>query len=233
MSKKKFLFFLSYFTLSVICISILFYYFNFNDFTDLTFLNIIYKKIIIYKDQNYLIFLIILILFTFCWLMLIGIGSPIAILYGFIFGTKLGVLLFILILTLSCFIYYICALYFFQELVSKKIMNKFDKLKSFIKRNELINFTIFRLIENFPFHIANIIPVAFNIKPSNFIIGTFFGLLPSVFFLVSLGSGFGIVVQNSNILSFYDIISSTQIYLPIIFIILLMLTGFLIKKNFF
>ena len=115
--------------------------------------------------------------------MLLGIGSPLAILYGFIFGTKLGVFLFILILTLSCFIYYICALYLFQELVSKKIKNKFDKLKLFIKRNELINFTIFRLIENFPFHLANIIPVAFNIKPSNFIIGTFLGYYHLFFFL--------------------------------------------------
>lgn len=222
-----------YLGLTAICFSIIFYYFDLTDFTDTAFLNIMYKKFIIYKEQNFLSFLIILILSTICWLLFIGIGSPIAILYGFIFGAKLGVIFFILILTLSSFIYYIFALYLFQKLVSKKIGNKFIKLKLFIKRNELINFTIFRLIENFPFHLANIIPVAFNIRPLNFIIGTFFGLLPSVFFLVFLGNGLSIIFNSSNILSFYDIILSIQIYLPILFIILILLIGFIFKKKFF
>ena len=89
------------------------------------------------------------------------------------------------------------------------------------------------MIGGIPFVISNIIPVLFNIKIRNFFFGTLFGMAPQLFIGTSLGSGIEKVInENLDPPSFFDLILSPDIYLPLIGFFILILIGFIFKKFF-
>ena len=68
----------------------------------------------------------------------------------------------------------------------------------------------------------------------NYFVGTFLGLMPSIFIITSLGSGFErIINKNETAPSIIELLSSPDIYTPIIFFILLVLITLILKKVFF
>jgi uncharacterized membrane protein YdjX (TVP38/TMEM64 family) len=93
---------------------------------------------------------------------------------------------------------------------------------------------LFRFIGGIPFPIANLIPALFNVSIKNYLIGTFFGIMPQLYIMVSLGSGIEkIINQNETLPSVVDLLFSPEIYIPIIsFILLVIITGF-VRKMFF
>ena len=92
---------------------------------------------------------------------------------------------------------------------------------------------MFRLVGGIPFQIANILPVLFNINIKNYLLGTFIGIMPSIFIVVSLGSGIeSIIHQNETVPNISSLIFLPEIYLPILGLILLILVAFVIKKLF-
>ena len=93
---------------------------------------------------------------------------------------------------------------------------------------------IYRFVGLVPFFIANLIPVIFNIKSSNYFIGTIIGILPAVFLFVSLGSGFSEAIYNyNNYPSVTDLMKEPGIYLPIIGFIFILIVSFFLRKKFF
>ena len=84
-----------------------------------------------------------------------------------------------------------------------------------------------------PYNIQNILPVLFNMKAKNYILGTFFGSMPAMFITVALGSGIEQVIENNLEISFFTIASSPEIYLPILGFLIILLFAYIIKKNFF
>jgi uncharacterized membrane protein YdjX (TVP38/TMEM64 family) len=70
-----------------------------------------------------------------------------------------------------------------------------------------------------------------NLK--NYFFGTFLGILPAVFVFVSLGNGLEkIVGQNEKVPNFIDMLQSSEIYIPIIGFIVIILFSYLLKKKF-
>ena len=90
---------------------------------------------------------------------------------------------------------------------------------------------IFRFVGLVPFFIANLLPVIFNISIKNYYLGTLIGIFPSVFIMVSLGSGLSNVINaNETMPSFLSLIMLPEIYFPIIgFLIIVVLSVFLKK----
>ena len=70
-------------------------------------------------------------------------------------------------------------------------------------------------------------------RVKNYILGTFFGSLPAMFVTVSLGSGIENVIDKNVNLSAFKVISSPEIYLPIIGFFVILVVSFVIKKFFF
>ncbi len=96
----------------------------------------------------------------------------------------------------------------------------------------LFFFLIYRNIPGVPFFIANILPTIFDVRIKNYFFGSLIGMTPNLFIGASLGSGIEkIIDKNENIPSFYDIVFSPDIYIPIILFILLFLVGFFLKKK--
>ena len=168
------------------------------------------------------------------WVFLLGFGSPIALVAGFIFGKWLGVLLAVSALSIGATILYIFVSYFFKDLIIEKFLSKFKNLETKFKKNEFIFFLVYRFVGGIPFPIANLLPILFNVKRKNYFLGTFLGLMPQGFIIVSLGSGISEIIKiNDSMPSTIELLSSSEIYLPLVgFIFLVFLTIFL-KKIFY
>ena len=185
------------------------------------------------RETNLVVFSLIFIISTVFFIFMLGFGSPIALLGGFIFGKWLGILIVAMGLSLGSTLLYIFANYFLKDLIKEKFLYKFKNLESKFKKNELAYFIFFRFVGLVPFQIANLIPTLFNVGIKNYFLGTFLGILPSLFVIVSLGSGIeSIIEQNETTPSFFDLLSSSEIYIPILGFILVLVTVFFCKKKF-
>ena len=184
------------------------------------------------KESNLIIISFIFLVLTIFWILLLGFGSPVALLGGFIFGKWLGTFLVAIGLTFGATIFYIIANFFFKNLIREKFLSRYQNLESKFKKNEFIFFILYRFIGGIPFQIANLLPILFNVNIKNYLIGTFLGLLPQLFVIVSLGSGIeNIINQNQTAPSILDMLSSPEIYIPIFSFIFLLIIVLFIKKK--
>ena len=126
-------------------------------------------------------------------------------------------------------------IFFFKDLVNKLLEKKFSKYISLFKKNEFYYFFIFRLTGGLglPFPLQNTLPVIFNMKKISYFFASILGFVPSMFIMVSVGSGINKFIKQSDSFSFIDLILSKEIYLPIIFFIIFILISLVLKKIFF
>ena len=185
------------------------------------------------KNRNIFISCVIFLFGTIIWVLLLGFGSPILLISGFIFGKWLGTLLAAFGLTIGASLLYIFANYFLKDIVNKKFSSKFKNLTYKFKKNEFIFFLIYRFVGGIPFFISNILPTIFNVKARNFFFGSLIGMLPQIFIGVSLGAGLNKVLEeNSNLPNFLELIFTPDIYLPIFGLIILLVFGLILRKKF-
>jgi len=186
------------------------------------------------RESSLLLTSLIFFVFTIVWVLLLGFGTPIFLIGGFIFGKWIGTILVILGLCCGSTLLYILANYFFKDLIREKFSKKFYKLNEKFKKNELIFFTIYRFIGGIPFALANILPTIFNVKIKNFFFGSIIGMAPQLFIGTSLGSGIEKIIQtNSEPPSFFILLNSKDIYLPIIGFIIFVFISYMLRKKFY
>jgi len=186
------------------------------------------------KESNFFIISFLFLIFTIVWILLLGFGSPVVLIAGFIFGKWIGSLYAIFSLTFGATLLYIFANYFLKDLVEEKFSKKFSNLNEKFKRNEFNFFLIYRFVGGIPFSISNILPTLFNIKLKNFFFGSLFGMYPQVFIWVSLGAGLNKIIDNNlEPPSLTELLSSKEIYIPIIGFMILFVIGIIIKNIFY
>ena len=185
------------------------------------------------KNKNIILSSILFFLGTIIWVLLLGFGSPIFLVGGFIFGKWLGSFLVIFGLSTGATFLYIFANFFLKNIVEEKFSNRFINLTDKFKKNEFIFFLIYRFVGGIPFFISNILPTLFNIKKRNFFFGTIIGMSPQLFVGVSLGAGLSKVLEeNKEPPTIFKLISTPDIYLPIFGIIILVLLAIYLRKYF-
>ena len=180
------------------------------------------------RQSNSLLLTVSFILFTIVWVFAAGFGSPIALFAGFIFGKWLGLAFVIFGMSIGATGLYIFANFFLKEMIRDKFLNKFKNLEEKFKKSEFIYLLVYRFVGGIPFALSNVLPCIFNVKASNFFLATLTGIVPQCFLLVSIGSGLEKVIdQNLEAPSIIDLITSPDIYIPLItFAILLIITIF-------
>ena len=232
-NKYKFLLGFSYMLILYVFLYFIFSIFSFQDIGNYNFIKDNREFFVKLKEKNLLILATIFIFFTIIWVLLLGFGSPICIVGGFIFGTWLGTILVVISFTIGATLLYVFCNLFFKDLVKKNFLNKFKYLEDKFKKNEFIFFLIYRFVGGIPFAIQNLLPVIFNVKLRNYFYGTLIGLLPQVFVVVSLGSGFDkLIGENETVPEIKDILFSPNIYIPIISITLILIIAFFMRKKF-
>ena len=177
------------------------------------------------------IFLILTILWVFPFL---GFGSPIALLGGFVLGKWVGTIIVVLGLSIGATFLYIFGNYFLKELIEEKFLKKFENLQIKFKKSEFLYLLIYRFCGGIPWQLSCILPTIFNVKVKNFFNATFIGIIPQIFLAVSIGSGLEKVIeQNSAAPGILDLLSTKDIYIPLIIFVFLLFFSFLIRKIFY
>ena len=186
------------------------------------------------KDKNYYTLLLTFFLFVVFWVLLLGFGSPVALASGFIFGKWIGTIIIATSLSVGSLLLYLIANFFFRDFVQQKLGNRMVFLKDLFKKNEFLYFLIYRFIGGLPFFIHNTLPVIFNIRIINYFFGTLLGMIPQLFIMVSIGSGLEKIIKTNNSPpSFFEIIASKDIYLPLIAFIAIVVISIFLKKKFY
>ena len=208
--------------------------FSLSELTSYEFIKSNRDYLIAIKDSNLFLVSILFLIFTIIWVLALGFGSPIFLAGGFIFGKWIGTILVTFGLSIGATLLYIFANYFLKDIVEKKFSKKFSSLNEKFKKNEFFFILIYRFIGGIPFFISNILPTLFNVKVKNFFFGSLIGMTPQLFIGVVLGSGIEkIINENKESPSFYEIITSSEIYIPIFGFIFLLILGIIFKKFFY
>tara|TARA_B100001063_G_scaffold13458_1_gene10462 strand:- start:21 stop:740 length:720 start_codon:yes stop_codon:yes gene_type:complete len=183
------------------------------------------------KQSNLFLLAIFFIIFAALWVLAAGFGSPLALFSGFIFGKWFGLIFAILGMSIGATLLYMFSNFFLKDIIKDKFLNRFKTLEKKFKRSEFIYLLIYRFVGGIPFQIQNILPCMFNVKVSNFFWSTFFGMIPSIFIVISIGSGLEeIINENLEAPGILDLITTPSIYIPLIaFFVLLALTIFFRK----
>jgi len=185
------------------------------------------------KNNNIILSSILFFFGTIIWVLLLGFGSPIFLVGGFIFGKWLGTILVVFGLSTGATFLYIFANFFLKDFIREKFSNRFSILTEKFKKNEFLFFIVYRFIGGIPFFISNILPTLFNVKVKNFFFGSVIGMAPQLFVGVSLGAGLNkILEKNIEPPTFFELILTPDIYLPIIGIIFLVLIAIYLRKFF-
>ena len=186
------------------------------------------------KQSNIYLLATLFILFTIIWVLAAGFGSPVAIIAGFIFGKWLGVLFVSIGLSIGATLLYLFANYFFKDLIKEKFLVKFRNLEEKFKKSELIYLLVYRFVGGIPFALSNLLPCIFNVKTSNFFWATLIGITPSLFLICSIGSGLEkIINQNLDAPKTIDLITSPDIYIPLIVFAVLVIVTIFLRKLFY
>ena len=188
-----------------------------------------------YISNNIVINLIYFFIFAIIWIALLGFGSPILIISGILFGQWLGTLISVISISIGALFLYSIGIFFFRDIVKTILEKKFEKYIQLFKKNEFFYFFIYRFVGGLgiPFGLQNLIPVLFDMKKINYFLASFFGLIPSMFILNTIGAGLNSYIEQAETFSMIDFIITPEIYLPICMFAILMLLSIVIKKKFF
>ena len=208
--------------------------FSLNDLTSYEFIKSNRDYLTAIKESNFLLVSILFLIITIIWVFLLGFGIPIFLLGGFIFGKWAGTLLVVFGLSTGATILYIFANYFLKDLIKNKFSSRFSNLNEKFKQNEFSFFLIYRFVGGIPFFISNILPTLFNVKIRNFFFGSLIGMTPQLFVGTTLGSGIEKVIdQNKEVPTFLELFTSSEIYIPVLGFIFLVILGFFLKRFFY
>ena len=225
---------LAYLLIVILFLWLIFNKFSFDELASYDFIKNNRDYLISIKESNLFLISLTFLIFTILWVLLLGFGSPIFLLGGFIFGKWIGTILVVFGLTTGATLLYILANYFFKDLIIEKFSKKFSKLKEKFKNNEFSFFLIYRFIGGIPFSISNILPVLFDIKVKNFFFGSVIGMAPQLFIGVSIGAGIEKIINlNQDPPTLLNILNSKDIYVPIIGFIFFIVLTYLLRKKFY
>ena len=225
---------LAYLLIVILFLWLIFNKFSLDELASYDFIKNNRDYLISIKESNLFLISLIFLIFTILWVLLLGFGSPIFLLGGFIFGKWIGTILVVFGLSAGATLLYILANYFFKDLIIKKFSKKFSKLKEKFKNNEFSFFLIYRFIGGIPFSISNILPVLFDIKVKNFFFGSVIGMAPQLFIGVSIGAGIEKIINlNQDPPTLLDILNSKDIYMPIIGFIFFIVLTYILRKKFY
>ena len=234
---KKIKLFIGLFYILLVCLFLYFFFskFSLQELTSYDFIKENRNYFFDLKETNLFLLFIVFLILTVLWVFpFLGFGTPVALLGGFIFGKWVGVLVVSLGLSIGATFLYKFGNYFLKELIREKFLDKYKNLESKFKKSEFFYLLLYRFIGGIPWQLSCLLPTIFNVKASNFFFATLIGIIPQIFLVVSIGNGLEkIIDQKSEVPTFIDLISSRDIYIPLLAFFGLVLITIFIRKFFY
>jgi uncharacterized membrane protein YdjX (TVP38/TMEM64 family) len=151
-------------------------------------LNVIFEK----NFLNSFIYLLLSVIYIF----FLGFPLPLIIITSIIFNSFFAIVISVISITLGSLLTYI----FFLRTIKFNLYDystKINKLKKYIKKNELFSVFFFRILSGgLPFLIQNLIIFSLNIKTFSFFIGTLFSSIIGISILVLFGKNLIILIKS-------------------------------------
>ena len=234
---KKIKLFIGLFYILLVCLFLYFFFskFSLQELTSYDFIKENRNYFFDLKETNLFLLFIVFLILTILWVFpFLGFGTPVALLGGFIFGKWVGVLVVSLGLSIGATFLYKFGNYFLKELIREKFLDKYKNLESKFKKSEFFYLLLYRFIGGIPWQLSCLLPTIFNVRASNFFFATLIGIIPQIFLVVSIGNGLEkIIDQKSEVPSMMDLITSRDIYIPMLAFFGLVLITIFIRKFFY
>ncbi len=154
----KFLLGLTYILIIIVFLWFFFKQFSIQDFTSYEIIKKNRDTLNNLKNLNIFLSSLIFFILTIVWVLLLGFGSPIFLIGGFIFGKWVGTILVVFGLTIGSTLLYYFANFLIKDLMYEKFSSKFKYLTEKFKKNELAYFTLYRAVGGIPFFLQNLLP---------------------------------------------------------------------------
>jgi uncharacterized membrane protein YdjX (TVP38/TMEM64 family) len=172
-------------------------------------------------------FVLVMLGFIATYAVLVAISFPgagfLSIFGGFLFGTLTGGFANVIGATIGATSIFLAARYAFGDALSKKAGPYMQKFEKGLKENELSYLFILRLIPAFPFFIVNIVPALFDVKIRNYMLSTFFGIIPGALVYASVGAGVGAIFDSGGEANLAGLMFQPKVFGPILGLIALSL----------
>ena len=233
---KKIKLFIGLFYISAVGLFLYFIFtkFSFQEITSYEFIKNNRDYFYELRQTNLFLLSVSFILFAILWVFAAGFGSPLALFAGFIFGKWFGLLFTVIGLSIGATLLYIFANYFLKEMIRDRFLNRFQKLEEKFQKSEFLYLLVYRFIGGIPFQIQNVLPCIFNVRVYNYFWSTFLGMIPSLFIVISIGSGLEeIIDQNLEAPSIADLLTSPPIYIPILAFFALLVVTIICRSIFY
>ena len=123
--KIKFFLGIGYTVILIIFLWVFFTNFSIDEIRSYEFIKNNREDLLEFKNSHLFFTIVIFFFFTIIWVLLLGFGTPIALLGGFIFGPWLGTFIVIFSLSIGATLLYIFANFFLKKLIKEKFEKKF------------------------------------------------------------------------------------------------------------
>ena len=225
----------SYLVLLIVFLYLFFSHFSLQEITSYEFIKKNSSYFVELKKSNLFLVISVFFLLTILWVFpFLGFGTPVALMGGFILGKWIGTFVVVLGLSIGGTFLYIFGNYFLKDLIKEKFLNKYQNLEIKFKKSEFFYLLVYRFIGGIPWVISCLLPTIFNVRALNFFFATLIGIIPQIFLAVSIGSGIEkLIDKNSEAPGFFELILSSEIYIPLIGFFILVILGFFGRKIFY
>lgn len=157
-------------------------------------------------------------------------ASILTIFGGFLFGLWPGVPAIVFAATLGAVIIFIASKTALGDALQKRASGFVKGMEAGFRENELSYMFLLRLVPVFPFWGVNIAAGLLGVKLKNFIIGTFFGIIPGSFVYASIGNAAGAAFDAGEDVSLTGILTQPSTLLPILGLAALALLPIILKR---
>lgn len=157
-------------------------------------------------------------------------ASILTVFGGFLFGLATGVPAIVFAATLGAVIVYFAAKTAASDFFRERAKGFFAQMEKGFRENELSYMFLLRLAPVFPFWAVNIGAGALGVSLRNYIIGTFFGIVPGSFVYASIGNAAGAAFDAGENVSLSGILTKPTTLLPMVGLAALALLPILLKR---
>ena len=159
-------------------------------------------------------------------------ASILTIFGGFLFGLWLGTLAVVTGATIGATVIFLITKTAMGDVLRSKASGFVKKMEEGFRADALSYLFTLRLIPAVPFWVLNIVPGILGLKLRDYVIATFFGIIPATFVYVSIGNGIDAVFESGETPTLTGVLFKPEIILPIVGLAVLALLPVIYKKVF-
>ncbi len=158
-------------------------------------------------------------------------ASILTIFGGYLFGLWVGTPLIVCAATLGATIIFLAARTALSDYLSKRAGGFAKRMEKGFREGELSYMFVLRLAPVFPFWGVNIAAGLLGVSLRNFVIGTFFGIIPGSFVYASIGAAAGAAFDAGEDISLAGVLLKPETLTPIAGLIVLALIPVFLKRK--